>query len=104
MTVAEGELQQVTNKFYMFSSLLYLSVFISSLILTWPIYPDFKCGSETQFTTCQIPTNNDVCDNVLISVSSECFQLSGMRHFYHFSIKFDVHRDTYRTFQHFYRV
>ena len=77
MTVAEGELQQVTNKFYMFSSLLYLSVFISSLILTWPIYPDFKCGSETQFTTCQIPTNNDVCDNVLISVSStrSCFQL-----------------------------
>ena len=72
MTVAEGELQQVTNKFYMFSSLLYLSVFISS-------FPDFdlaylsrlhKCGSETQFTTCQIPTNNDVCDNVLISVSS----------------------------------
>ena len=34
MTVAEGELQQVTNKFYMFSSLLYLSVFISS-------FPDF---------------------------------------------------------------
>ena len=37
-------------------------------------------------------------------LSLECFQLSGMRHFYHFSIKFDVHRDTYRTFQHFYRV